>query len=94
MARLAAIGVVIFSIAALVVHYRTTSSRLTYRLSQLRREQMLLMQHHTDLQMQIATLRSPRHLQRQAEENQLTVLPPSRQSHHATARPKGTIAAY
>lgn len=93
MARLAAIGIVIFSIAALVVHYRTSSSRLAYRLSQLRSEQMLLMQRHTDLQMQIATLRSPRHLQRQAEQTQLTVVAPAQQPQHVVALTR-SVARY
>ena len=93
MARLAAIGIVIFSIAALVVHYRTSSSRLAYRLSQLRREQMQLMQRHTDLQLQIATLRSPRHLQRQAEQTRLTVVAPAQQPQHA-ASSTGSVARY
>ena len=78
MARLAAVGVVIFAIAAMVVHYRTGCARLAYRLSQVQRQQMLLARQRFDLQIRIAALRGPGQLQTRARGYALSVVPPTR----------------
>ena len=77
MARLTAVALVIFSIAAMVVHLRSSSSRIAYRLSQVQKEQLGIMRRRVELQMRIAALRSPGRLRQHAVEADLPVVPPS-----------------